>query len=107
MKLDTFHGKLLMPQSHDCPRTIFLYRRGTDFQVWGQTIFRDYQRVISGRGHRRGQSAKNSSSIVQHQAGLSMHKIWSSHHLSTKSSANRLMSQTDSEHRHLACEMPD
>src|SRR5947207_12657037 len=107
MKLDTLNWKLLMPQAHDRARTILLYCRGTDFQVCGQIMFRNNQRVIAGRGHRRRQSAKNGPPIMLHLAGLPVHQIGSSYNLSTKRRANRLMSETNYEQLNFARDMHD
>src|ERR1700693_4982675 len=107
MKLDTFHGKVFVSQSHDGTRTVLLYRRSTYLQVSRQSIFRYDQRVIPGRGHRRRQSTKNGSPVVLYLAGLPMHEVCSSHHSSTERRADRLMAQADSQHWCLAGEMPD
>ena len=107
MKLHSFHRELPVPQAHDHLRAITLDRVRADFQFRGQLVVRDDQRVIARRRHRRFQALEDGLPIMLHPARLAVHDVFRPNDLSSKSLANRLMSQANAQHGHLPGEVAD
>src|SRR5258708_16108784 len=64
MELHAFHREILMPQAHDDARSVFVRSPCADLQIVWQILLGDDQRMVAGRGHRRGQAAKDGFSLA-------------------------------------------
>src|SRR5258707_15559573 len=62
--------------------------------------------MVAGRGHRRGQAAKDGLAIVLNLTGFAMHKVLRANHLASEGRADRLVSEAHAEHRYLARKVP-
>jgi len=93
MKLHPFDGKASVAQSHDDAGTIFFAGVGSDFEVSGQVVFGDDERVVTRCGHRRRHAAKDGLTVVLNLAGLTVHEVLRAHDAAAEGSANGLMSQ--------------
>ena len=107
MKLHALNRKLPVPQAHDDSRPVSVVSPGADFEIAGQAVFGDDQRVIAGCRHRRRQAAKDGFAVVLDLAGFAVHQVLRANHLASESCANGLVSEANSEQRHLAREMAD
>ena len=90
-----------MSQAHDDARAILIARPRADFEIARQAVFGDDQRMIAGRGHWRSEAAEDGLAIVLNLAGFAVHQVLRANHLAAKSCANRLVSETDAEQRHI------
>src|SRR5690242_2006690 len=61
--------------------------------------------MVSSSGKRLPEVLENGAAVVHDLAGLSVHEVRRANHLSCKGRSQRLMSQTHSENRQLACEV--
>src|ERR1700687_5217953 len=102
MELHALNREILMSQAHDDSCSVFVRSPGADFEIVGQAVFGDDQRVIAGRGHRRGQAAKDGLAIVLNLTGLAVHQVLRAHHLASEGCADGLVSEADSQQRHVA-----
>src|ERR1700730_283199 len=107
MELHAFHWEAPVAQTHDRAAAVLLGGPGADFQFCGQIIFLDDERVIAGGGHRHGKPLKDSFVVVHHGASLAMHEMSGTHDGTAEGFADRLVSEADSEHRNLSCEVAD
>jgi hypothetical protein len=101
MELDTFNREFPVPQAHDDPCSVFVRSPGADFQIAWQILLGDDQRVVAGRGHRRRQAAKDGLAIMLNLTGFAVHQVFRAHHLASEGSADGLVSEADSEQRHI------
>ena len=74
---------------------------------WGKFVLFDDQGVVTGRGHRRCQSRKDSFPVVLHFASLAMHELLGTHDFASESLADGLVPEADSKHGHLSREVAD
>src|SRR6267378_2601339 len=109
MELHTLNREILMSQAHDDAGSVFVRSPCADFQIAWQILLGDDQRMVAGRGHRRGQAAKDGLAIVLDLTGFAVHQVLRAHHLPAEGRADGLVSEADSEQRHisLAREMAD
>src|SRR5215813_7609724 len=102
MELDAFNGILFVAQSHNDFAAIRLTGLGAYFQVFGEALLRDDQGMIAGGGHGTWGALKNRSVVMIDVADFSVHNFAGAHDISTEGSPDRLVSQTDAEHRFLS-----
>src|SRR6202171_876802 len=102
MELHALNRESLMPQAHDDAGSVFVRSPCADFQIAWQILLGDDQRMIAGRGHRRGQAAKDGLAIVLNLTGFAVHQVLRAHHLPAEGSADGLVSEADSEQRHIS-----
>src|SRR5258708_19190644 len=109
MELHTFNREFLMSQAHDDAGSVFVRSPCANFQIAWQILLGDDQRMVARRSHGRSQAAKDGLAIVLNLTGFAVHQVLRAHHLPAKSCADGLVSEADSEQRHisLAREMAD
>src|ERR1700675_1370998 len=111
MEMHTLHREFLMPQAHDDAGSVFVRSPCADFQIAWQILLGDDQRMIAGRGHWRREAAKDGLAIMLNLARFAVHQVLRAHPLAAEGCADRLVSEADSEQRHispaLACKMQD
>src|SRR2546429_5601493 len=109
MELHTLNREFLMSKAHDDAGSVFVRSPCADFQIAWQILLGDDQRMVAGCSHRRGQTAKDGLAIVFDLTGFAVHQVLRAHYLASEGSADRLVSEADSEQRHvsLAREMAD
>jgi len=107
MELHSFYGELAVAQGHDDAGSVGVVSPGADGEIGGQIFFGDDEGVIAGRGHGRGESAKDGLAVVLDGAGLAVHQVFGADDLSAKSCADGLMSEADAKHGNFAGEVAD
>src|SRR5947207_4995130 len=107
MKLHAFHREMLVPQAHDHARAVRLRGMGADFQLRRQARFRNNQRMITGGSHGAGSAAEDCLAVMLNAADLSVHDLIGPDYFAAEGGPNSLMSQTYTENRLLAGEIPD
>src|SRR5882672_610614 len=98
MELHAFHRMLAVPHTHDLTVLGF----SGHFQAVRQTRPHYRQRVIAGRGKRRGQAAKHAGSRMADPRGLSMNHPSRTPDFSPERLADRLVPEAHSQDRHPA-----
>ena len=82
-------------------------RAGRNFQLPGQRVLGNDQRVIASARERRRQSREDALAIVIYFAGLAMHQAVRAHYQPAKRLSNGLMPKANTENRHLPSHVPD
>src|SRR6267143_5932374 len=102
MELHTLNREILMSQAHDDAGSVFVRSPCADFQIARQILLGDDQRMIAGRSHGRRQAAKDGLAIVFDLTGFAVHQVLRANHLPAEGCANGLVSEADSEQRHIS-----
>src|SRR5258708_23013929 len=102
MELHTLNREFLMSQSDDDAGSVFVRSPCADFQIAWQILLGDDQRMVAGCGHRRRQAAKDGLAIVFNLTGFAVHQVLRANHLAAEGCADRLVSEADSEQRHIS-----
>ena len=76
--------------------------RGTNFEILGERITLDDQRVVAGGREILGEILENRFPVVVDLAGLAVHQVGGPQNLAAKRFADCLVSQTDTENRRFA-----
>src|SRR5512141_585346 len=105
MELHTLDRKTPMAHTHNDARAIPFASTSADGKVGRQIFFSHDQRVVTGGGHGRRDTAEDRLPVMLNTAGLAMHQVPGPHDSAAKGCPNGLMSKTNTEQRDLACEM--
>ena len=105
VELHAFDREFLVAEAHDHARAVPFHGVGADFEVGGQALLIDDQRVVAGGGHGRADTAEDGFAVVLDAAGLAVHQVLGAYDFSAKRFAHGLMSQADAQDWKLAGEV--
>lgn len=94
-----------MAQAHNHPPAIAFPGLSANFQLLGQALLCNDQRMIARRGEWLRQVAENRPAIMLDMADLSMHHLRGADHGAAKSGADCLMTKTHAQYRFFPGEM--
>ncbi len=103
MELDPPERKGAVTESHDFAFGCLC----GDFQAVGQTLTAYEQAVVSGRLEGIGKPLKEILGVMKDRGGLPVHQTSCTDNFTTINITHALVTQADSENRHLACKVAD
>ncbi|MCY1428540.1 hypothetical protein D9M71_444290 [compost metagenome] len=108
MELHPFDIQGLVAQAHDLvDRAIGMGGPGGDFQAVGQGFALDHQGMVAGYGQRVVEGGEHAQVAVVDRAGLAVHHLARTHHVTAKGLADGLVAQAHTQDWQLAGKMQD